>query len=113
MTDIKVDLPGGSKPKAVGPSRGPEASNRVTAILPEEIASKEITESIDVEISVQVNGASTVKLKRGTGDKNVDDAVIAARSEWVWAPALRDGTPYATTTKWNVDIFSMIRKRLP
>jgi hypothetical protein len=75
MTDIKVELPGGYKPKAVGPSRGPEASNRVTAILPEDIASKDITESIDVEISVQVNGASTVTLKRGTGDKNVDDAV--------------------------------------
>jgi cyclophilin family peptidyl-prolyl cis-trans isomerase len=113
MTDIKIDLPGGYKPKAVGPSRGPEASNRVTAILPEEIASKQITESIDVEISVQVNGASTVKLKRGTGDKNVDDAVLAALGEWVWVPALKDGTPYATTTKWNVDIFSMIRKRLP
>jgi cyclophilin family peptidyl-prolyl cis-trans isomerase len=113
MTDIKIDLPGGYKPKAVGPSRGAEASNRVTAILPEEIASKQITESIDVEISVQVNGASTVKLKRGTGDKNVDDAVLSALGEWVWVPALKDGTPYATTTKWNVDIFSMIRKRLP
>jgi len=113
MTDIKVELPGGYKPKAVGPSRGAEASNMVLAILPEDIGSKQLVESIDVEITVLTNGASTVKLKRGTGDKNVDDAVLAALGEWVWVPALKDGTPYATTTKWNVDIFSMIRKRLP
>jgi cyclophilin family peptidyl-prolyl cis-trans isomerase len=113
MTDIKVDLPGGYKPKPVGPSRSAEASNMVLAILPEDIGSKQLVESIDVEVSVLTNGASTVKLKRGTGDKNVDDAVLSALGEWVWVPALKDGTPYATTTKWNVDIFSMIRKRLP
>lgn len=113
MTDVTVQLPSGYKSRAVGNSHAAEVVQRAYAILPDDIAEKTLVENIDVEVSVAITGLATVKLKRGTGVKSVDDAVLSAMSEWVWTAAVKDGSPYPTVNKYQVDIFSMIRKRLP
>ncbi len=112
-TKVTSELPEKYKPAPFGPTRSAEPSDRHIAELPTDLKRRTFNRSVRVKVSVPLDGNATPVLMKGSGDTDIDDAVLAALRRWKWTPALRDGQPVASIVVFDYDIVLGYRQLIP
>ncbi len=57
-----------------------------------------------VQVTVDADGSHTESLIQGSGDNDIDNAVLRALRRWKWEPAYRDGEKVRSTKKFEYTI---------
>jgi peptidyl-prolyl cis-trans isomerase B (cyclophilin B) len=110
MEKITVQLPEKFKLEAFGASRRAEPENLAYPNLPVDAATREFSRTVRVRAEVSVQGTANLTLVRGSGDGEIDTAILKALGLWKWSPALRDGQPLAQTQEFEYDLVTHSRR---
>jgi peptidyl-prolyl cis-trans isomerase B (cyclophilin B) len=110
ITRATVTVPTSFKPRAFGPTHNAEPQALFYPLLPDDIASRTYTKTVKVKVIVSATGSADITLTRGTGDEEIDDAIVAAMRQWQWQPALRTGQPVAQTLEFVYDLATHSRR---
>lgn len=113
MTRVTVTLPPGYKTRVFGPTRRAEPEECVWTELPEDARQRSFQSVVRVRASVGVKGNAEISLARGSGDGEVDAAILSALRRWRWSPALRDGQPVASVQEFDYDLSANTRRYAP
>jgi len=113
IVNATVELPSGFKPAPFGPTRAAEASHLFLPDLPDDIAQRTLAVVVRATVKVGVDGTAEVALAKGTGHADIDDRVLEALRKWKWSPALRFGQAVASEERFDYDIVTGGRTRVP
>ncbi len=110
ITHISVTVPSSYKPRPFGPTHSAEPQALFYPNLPEDAASRTYSRTVKVKIAVSVTGGVDVNLTQGSGDEEIDDAILEAIRQWQWQPALKNGQPVAQTLEFVYDLATHSRR---
>ena len=113
MTRVSVALPAGFKLRPFGPTRRAEPENLLFTDLPEDSAQRSFQTIVRVKATISVKGSARISLTRGSGDSDVDDAILSALQRWRWNPALKDGQPVDSAQEFEYDLSANTRRYDP
>lgn len=110
ITKASVVVPPTYKPRAFGPTRNAEPQTLFYPILPQDAASRTYSRAVKVKVAVGATGSVEINLTRGSGDEEIDEAIVAAIRQWQWQPALKTGQPVAQTLEFVYDLATHSRQ---
>lgn len=110
ITSIAVTVPPGYKPRAFGETHAAEPQTLFYPVLPDDLSSRTYSRTVKVKVVVGTTGSADITLTRGSGDEEIDDAIVAAMRLWRWQPALKQGQPVAQTLEFLYDLATHSRR---
>lgn len=110
ITRASVTVPSSYKPRSFGPTRPAEPQALYYPNLPVDAATRTYSRTVKVKVAVSVNGTVEINLTRGSGDEEIDDAIVEAMRQWQWQPALKSGQPVAQTQEFVYDLATHSRQ---
>ncbi|MFM7322454.1 MAG: TonB family protein, partial [Armatimonadota bacterium] len=72
--------------------------------LSSELKRRRFSARVLIQVNVDADGRHTESLLQGSGDSDVDTAVLRALAGWKWEPAYRDGIKVRSTRKFEYRI---------
>lgn len=110
LTRVGVTVPPGYKPRAFGPTHAAEPQTLFYPVLPDDLATRTYSKTVKIKVAVGTTGTTDVDITRGSGDDEIDEAIVAAIRLWHWQPALKQGQPVAQTLEFVYDLATHSRR---
>lgn len=73
-------------------------------VLPKTLRTKTVDRKIRVRVHVKADGSHTERLITGSGDADLDAALLENLRQWRWEPARQDDLPAASTLQMTLPI---------
>lgn len=105
-----VTLPPSFTARPFGPSRRAEPESLFPPDLPEDLSERRFTAEVRVKVTITPQGSATAVLTKGSGDEDIDDAILLAIKRWKWQPALKDGQPTNDVQEFDYDLATNSRR---
>jgi TonB family protein len=95
----------------MGPTRRAEADNLAYPLLPDDAPSRPFTRTVRVKVRIGAQGGvAKATLVKGSGDKDIDAAILEALGAWRWSAALVKGEPVASEQEFTYDLATHSRR---
>ena len=96
ITKASVTVPATYKPRAFGPTRNAEPQTLFYPVLPQDAASRTYSKTVKVKVAVGATGSVEINLTRGSGDEDIDEAIVAAIRQVAVATRIKNGPTRGT-----------------
>lgn len=110
ITKVTIQLPTSFTPRPFGPSRRAEPDGLFTPDLPEDVGSRTYSRYVRVRAEIDAQGTARISVLKGSGDDDIDDAVVTALKRWKWQPALKTGLAVPEVQEFDYDLATNSRR---
>ncbi|MGC4044221.1 MAG: peptidylprolyl isomerase [Armatimonas sp.] len=95
----------------MGPTKRAEPDNLAYPVLPDNVSARQFLRTVRVKAQIGVQGGTAkVTLVKGSGDKEIDAAILEALGVWRWSPALVKGEPVVSEQEFTYDLTTYSRR---
>ncbi len=95
----------------MGPTKRAEPDNLAYPVLPDNVGTRQFTRTVRVKAQIGTQGGTAkLTLVKGSGDKEIDAAILEAIGAWRWSPALVKGEPVVSDQEFTYDLTTHSRR---
>lgn len=93
-------------PPSAPANRDAEVVERILPEIPKSLWTAKYGRTVRVRVDIAADGRAKTELTKGSGNADVDRAVLGSLRKWRWKPAVKEGKPAATRQEFDLKLGS-------